>query len=245
MNNKKLVRLDHYLKQLHPTESRHRIQELIENGSVLVDGKKIIKSGALVSDDAVVTIDSLVMPYVSRAGIKLAHALDHFKLNVVGLTVLDAGLSTGGFADCLLQRGVCKIFGIDVGHGQVHARIKDDPRLVVMEHTNLKNVTSLPETIDLVTLDLSFISVLKVMDNVHALLKSGGHLVVLIKPQFESGMQHRGKKGIITDAKVHAQVIDDVTRGIAARGFECKGVIESPIIGGSGNKEFLGYFVKS
>lgn len=244
MNNKNVMRLDHYLRKAHPSESRHRIQELIRKGSVFVDGIRITKPGSLVAVDATITIDSSVMPYVSRAGIKLAHALDYFCIDVTGSIVLDAGLSTGGFSDCLLQRGVHKIFGIDVGHGQVHEKIKKDSRVVVMEKTNIKDVISLPDIIDMVTLDLSFISVLKVIDGVHTLLRPGGRLVVLIKPQFESGIEHRGKKGIITDATVHTKVINDVTEGIIAYGFECKGIIESPIIGGSGNKEFLSYFIK-
>lgn len=242
---KNQIRLDHYLKQHYPQESRQRIQELIKNGSVFVDGVKIIKASTLIADGATVTFDPLGIPYVSRAGIKLAHALDHFQCDVTGLTVLDAGLSTGGFSDCLLQRGAKKIFGIDVGHDQVHARIKDDPRLVVMEKTNLKEVTALPDSIDMVTLDLSFISILKVIDSVSTLLKPGGQLIVLIKPQFESGLEYRGKKGVITDPKVHQMVIDTVKQGIVHHGFEYKGVIESPILGGSGNKEFLGYFIKN
>lgn len=244
MNNKNVMRLDHYLRKTHPSESRHRIQELIRRGSVFVDGIQITKPGSLVAVDAIITIDSSAIPYVSRAGIKLAHALDYFCIDVTGLIVLDAGLSTGGFSDCLLQRSVHKIFGIDVGHGQVHEKIKKDSRVVVMEKTNLKDITSLPDTIDMVTLDLSFISVLKVIDVVHTLLRPGGRLVVLIKPQFESGIEHRGKKGIITDVTVHTKVMNDVTEGIIAYGFECKGIIESPIIGGSGNREFLSYFIK-
>jgi 23S rRNA (cytidine1920-2'-O)/16S rRNA (cytidine1409-2'-O)-methyltransferase len=242
---KKSVRLDHYLKHRYPEESRQRIQESIKAGLVSIDGVTALKTSMLIADNAVVVFHPIAMPYVSRAGFKLAYALDHFQCNVAGLIVLDAGLSTGGFADCLLQRGAKKIFGVDVGHDQVHERIKNDSRLVVMEGTNLKAVTALPDIIDMVTLDLSFISILKVMDSVTVLLKPGGQLIVLIKPQFESGLEYRGKKGIITDPAVHTRVIDAVKQGIVHYGFECKGIIESPILGGSGNKEFLGYFVKN
>lgn len=245
MENKKIMRLDKAVAQHHPEVSRQQIQQWIKDGLVLVDGVVQQKTGYLVDESMSLIVNAVVIPYVSRAGIKLAQALDSFNINVMGLTVLDAGLSTGGFSDCLLQRGAKKIFGVDVGHDQVHRRIAKDPRLVVMERTNLKELVSLPEFVDIATLDLSFISVLKVMDAVVRLLKPGGMLVVLIKPQFESGVQHRGKKGVITDPKVHQMVIDTVTQGVMEHGFVLKGVIESPLLGGSGNKEFLGYFVKN
>lgn len=244
MEKKKQVRLDVLASQQYPEYGRMQIQEWVKDGLVSLHGKVIVKPGTLVDPDAVLALNAPSMTYVSRAGLKLAHALDYFKIEVAGLTVLDAGLSTGGFSDCLLQRGAAKIFGVDVGHGQVHPRVAADARLVVMEGTNLKTLEALPELVDMVTLDLSFISVLKVMDAVVRLLKPGGMMVVLIKPQFESGIEHRGKKGVITDPKVHQMVIDTVTHGIVNSGFECKGVIESPLLGGSGNKEFLGCFVK-
>ena len=157
---------------------------------------------------------------------------------------MDAGISTGGFTDCLLQRGAAKIYGIDVGYGQVHEKIRNDPRVIVKERTNLREVRDLGELVDLVTLDLSFISVLKVMDAVDAVLKPNGMLIVLIKPQFEAKKEEVGRGGIIKDAKIHAEVIERVKSGIEAHGYSCHGVIESPIEGATGNKEFLAYFTK-
>lgn len=244
MEDKKAMRLDKAVARQYPEVSRQRIQQWIKDGHVFVDGVVQKKPGFLVDPECTLVVEAVLIPYVSRAGIKLAHALDYFHIDVSGLTILDAGLSTGGFSDCLLQRGAKRIFGVDVGHDQVNPRIAADSRLVVMEGTNLKALNSLPELIDMVTLDLSFISVLKVMDSVVRLLRPQGLLVVLIKPQFESGIEHRGKKGIITDHKVHQTVVDTVTQGILSYGFDCKGIIESPLLGGSGNKEFLGYFVK-
>lgn len=245
MEHKKSMRLDKAVAYYYPNISRQQIQQWIKDGHVLVDGMIQKKTGFIVSADSSLTVNAVIMPYVSRAGVKLAHALDHFAIDVTGLTALDAGLSTGGFSDCLLQRGAIKIFGVDVGHDQVHPRLAKDPRLVVMEGINLKELQTLPESVDIVTLDLSFISVLKVMGAVERFLKPGGMTIVLIKPQFESGIEHRGKKGIITDPKVHHMVIDAVMQGVVSHGFECKGIIESPLLGGSGNKEFLGFFVKS
>jgi 23S rRNA (cytidine1920-2'-O)/16S rRNA (cytidine1409-2'-O)-methyltransferase len=176
----------------------------------------------------------------------LEKALDHFAIDVTGLTVLDAGLSTGGFTDCLLQRGAGEIFGIDVGYGQVHEKIRADDRVHVMERVNLRNVTvaTIGKQVDLVTLDLSFISILKVMDAVDLVLKAGGLLVTLIKPQFEAEKGEVGKGGIIKDEVVHERVLRTVTNGIIARGYDLKGITESPIYGADGNKEFLAAFEK-
>jgi len=157
---------------------------------------------------------------------------------------LDAGLSTGGFADCLLQRGVQKIYGVDVGYGQVHEKIRNDDRIVVMERTNLRELRDVGQRVDLVTLDLSFISLLKVMDAVKAVLKDDGQLITLIKPQFEAEKKDVGRGGIIKDPKIHEQVIERVTHGIQEHGFKLVGVIESPITGATGNKEFLAYFTR-
>ena len=159
--------------------------------------------------------------------------------------MLDAGISTGGFTDCLLQHGAKKVYGVDVGYGQVHEKIRNDSRVVMMERTNLREVRDLGEKVDLVTLDLSFISLLKVMDAVDAVLKPEGKLIVLIKPQFEARKEQVGRGGIIKDEKVHKEVIERVASGIQAHGYQCYGVIESPIEGATGNKEFLGYFSRA
>jgi len=156
--------------------------------------------------------------------------------------MLDAGISTGGFTDCLLQHGAQKVFGIDVGYGQVHEKIRNNPKVVILERTNLRTLDWQHEKVDLVTLDLSFISMLKVMDSVCKLLKDDGKLIVLIKPQFEADRSEIGRGGIVKDAQVHKKVIEKVVRGLKQLGFRSEGIIDSPILGGSGNKEFLGYF---
>lgn len=235
-------RLDQRVLELHPQLSRTYIQSLIMQGKVLVDGLVMTKPGTPIAEAAIINLDLQEQKYVSRAGFKIEKALDHFKLDVHDLVVLDAGLSTGGFTDCLLQRGVRKVYGIDVGYGQVHEKIRRDPRVIVMERTNLRHLESLPEQVDVVTLDLSFISVLKVMDAVCSVLKDDGHLIVLIKPQFEAEKGQVGAGGIIKDPTLHQTIIKKVTEGITAYGFTLIGVIDSPIEGTMGNKEFLAYF---
>lgn len=239
---KEKKRLDVKIQELYPDLSRSHIQSLIMQGKVTVNNAMVTKSGAPVAPDSVIAVDLSQEKYVSRAGYKLEAALKHFNVEVKDLVVLDAGLSTGGFTDCLLQRGAKKVYGIDVGYGQVHEKIRNDARVVVMERTNLREVRTIGEHVDLVTLDLSFISVLKVMDALNAVLKPHGKLIVLIKPQFEARPDQVGRGGIIKDDKVHQEVIEKVTQGIQAQGYKCIGIIESPILGGEGNKEFLGYF---
>lgn len=242
MSNKK--RLDLKLHELYPHKSRSSLVEHIIQGHVTVDGHVVTKSSILVDEEAFVFFHEPDEQYVCRAGHKLATALENFQLDVRGKTILDAGLSAGGFTDCLLQAGAAKIYGIDVGHGQVHEKIRIDERVIIMEHTNLKDVSSLPELMDLVTLDLSFISVLKVMDAVVKLCQPQAELVILIKPQFEAGREHIGRGGLVRDDQVRQQVIETIVTGITAYGFTYRGIIDSPILGGSGNKEYLAYFVR-
>ncbi len=238
-------RLDIAILERHPEYSRRQIQSWIMQGKVLVNDAVITKNGILVSDDARITLNIEEPKYVSRAGFKLEKALDHFNLDVSNLVVLDAGLSTGGFTDCLLQRGAQKVYGIDVGYGQVHEKIRNDPRVIVQERTNLREVRDVGQKVDLVTLDLSFISVLKVMDAINSVLSDNGKLIILIKPQFEAQKGQVGRGGIIKDPAIHQSVIEQVTKGVEAAGFTCIGVIESPIEGATGNKEFLGYFKRN
>jgi 23S rRNA (cytidine1920-2'-O)/16S rRNA (cytidine1409-2'-O)-methyltransferase len=235
-------RLDVKILELHPEYSRRQIQSWIMQGKVIVNDAVITKNGIIVADDARIILNVEEPKYVSRAGFKLEKALDHFNIDVTDLVALDAGLSTGGFSDCLLQRGIKKIYGIDVGYGQVHEKIRVDPRVVVQERTNLREVRDLGEKVDLVTLDLSFISVLKVMDAILSVMKDNGQLIVLIKPQFEAQKGQVGRGGIIRDPAIHQSVIENVTKGIQAVGFSCIGITESPIEGATGNKEFLAYF---
>jgi len=235
-------RLDVTLHERYPQYSRRQLQSWIMQGRVTVDGYLATKAGMQVNGDVHIVLDIYEPKYVGRAGFKLEKALDFFAVDVNGLTVLDAGLSTGGFTDCLLQRGAKKVYGVDVGYGQVHEKIRNDDRVVVLERTNLRHVREIGEKVDLVTLDLSFISVLLVLDAVKAVLKDDGMLIVLIKPQFEAEKHEIGRGGIIKDAKIHQKVIEKVTRGIESNGFISMGVTESPILGGQGNKEFIACF---
>jgi len=245
MINKK--RLDVLLHERNPQYSRRQIQSWIMQGKVTVDDKIINKAGTQVSEEADIVLTVEEPKYVGRAGLKLEKALDHFDIDVNNLIVLDAGLSTGGFTDCLLQRGAQKVYGVDVGYGQVADKIRHDDRVVVMERTNVRHLEQkdLAEKVDLVTLDLSFISILKVMDAVVSVLKDDGALVTLIKPQFEAHKGEVGRGGIITDPEVHKDVIKRVVDGIETHGFTNEGVIESPILGATGNKEFLAYFKRT
>lgn len=237
----KKIRLDVRVHELMPQYSRRQIQSWIMQGRVSVDGQVMTKSGVQINEQAEVVVDIQEPKFVSRAGFKLEKALDHFGIDVNGLVALDAGLSTGGFTDCLLSRGVIRIYGVDVGYGQVHEKIRNDARVVVMERTNLRDLRDVGEKVDLVTLDLSFISLLKVLDAVCAVLKDDGALVVLIKPQFEAQRHEVGRGGIIKDPAIHQAVIQKITQGLGEYGFTIHGVIESPIEGSMGNKEFLAY----
>ena len=232
------------LLERYPSYSRQSVQSLVMQGKVTVDDLVITKAGTLIDPHALITIVDDQPKFVSRAGFKLEHALLSFGITVQGYVALDAGISTGGFTDCLLQHGVRKVYGVDVGYGQVHDTIRNNPHVILLERTNLRYVRDVGEPIDIITLDLSFISVLKVMDAVIALLKQHGILIVLIKPQFEAGRDAVGRGGIIKDAHVHEDVIKSITHAITAYGFTLEGVLESPITGAKGNKEFLAYFIK-
>ena len=243
---KKKERLDLAVQRLFPNLTRNQIQSFIMQGFASVNDRVETKAGRSVSEDDQIALNVKEPKYVSRAGHKLEQALDHFKIDVSDLVVLDAGISTGGFTDCLLQRGAKKVFGIDVGYGQVHEKVANNPKVIVIERTNLRylKIEDIGESVDLVTLDLSFISVLKVMDVVDSILKKHGGLVVLIKPPFEAQKSEVGKGGIIKDKAVHEKVIKKVVSEIQARGFDCKGTIPSATIGSSGNQEFVAYFKK-
>lgn len=242
MRDLKKQRLDFLVQQKFSHLTRNQIQSFIMQGKVFVDSKIKTKSGQLFDESIDIILDQEQPKYVCRAGYKLEKALEFFAIDVHDKIVMDAGLSTGGFTDCLLQNGAKKVYGIDVGYGQVHEKIRIDPRVDVRERTNLRYVTDLGEFVDLVTLDLSFISVLKCMEAVCSVLKPDGQLIVLVKPQFEARKEQVGKGGIIKDDTVHKEVIDKVTAGIVAYGFEFCGITESPIKGTEGNTEFLAYF---
>lgn len=241
---RKRLRLDQLLLEKHPEWSRAYAQSMIMQGLVTVNDVRETKAGTLVPPDAQIVVQIPQVQYVSRAGQKLAHALEQFKIDVTNLVALDAGISTGGFTDCLLQNGIARVYGVDVGYGIVHEKVRADARVVLMERTNLRYLDSLPELVDLVTLDLSFISVLKVLPAVVQLMKPQAELVILVKPQFEAERGQVGRGGIVRDTAVHEAVIAKVTHGVQGLGFAVKGVIPSPIAGGDGNTEFLLYAMR-
>jgi 23S rRNA (cytidine1920-2'-O)/16S rRNA (cytidine1409-2'-O)-methyltransferase len=237
-------RLDIALHELLSEYDEKHIQSWIMQGKVFVDGEKVTKPGTIVTEDAKISYTIEEQKFVSRAGLKLEKALDHFHIDVKDVTVVDAGISTGGFTDCLLQRGAKKVYGVDVGYGDVHEKIRTDERLILLEKTNLRLLESVGELVDLVTLDLSFISVLAVMPTVCKILKKDGRLIVLIKPQFEASKDEIGAGGIVRDDHIRQAIVNVVVRKIEQQGFESQGVIDSPITGTKGNKEFLAYFIR-
>jgi 23S rRNA (cytidine1920-2'-O)/16S rRNA (cytidine1409-2'-O)-methyltransferase len=207
-------------------------------GEVIVGGVPVAKSGTLVNEDVEITVVE-PSPYVSRGGIKLAHALDFFQMSVLGMVAADIGASTGGFTDCLLQRGAKKIYAIDVGYGQLDYRLRQDKRVVVMERINARYGVALPEKVDLATLDLSFISLTMVIPSAVELLKENGILLVLMKPQFEAKRVEVGKGGVIKDPQLHARILGRFLKWAAAHGLRLRGLVASPILGSSGNREFF------
>jgi len=231
-------RIDSLLVDRGLVESRAKAQALIMAGVVVVDGKPIIKSGTLVADKAVITVLK-PPPFVSRGGVKLGYALDQFQLDVTSRVVADIGASTGGFTDCLLQQGASRVYAIDVGYGQLDYRLRQDSRVVVMEKVNARYPFSLPDKVDLATIDLSFISVEKVIPSVTDLLRDDGYVVVLIKPQFEARREEVGKGGVIRQPLVHAKVLGRFIVWMIGYGFRLGGLVASPILGASGNKEFF------
>lgn len=241
---KKKERLDKLVQSKFPHLSRNQVQSFIMQGKVKVNGQVKTKTGEATDVNEEITLEVHAPRYVCRAGDKLEGALNYFNIDVKGKVILDAGLSTGGFTDCLLQFGAKRVYGVDVGYGQVHEKIRKDDRVEVLERTNLRHLRTVGEPVDIITLDLSFISVLKVMEAVTSLLKKGGLLLVLIKPQFEARREQVGKGGIIKDKEIHEEVVQKVVTGITEYGFAFSGVIDSPITGATGNKEFLALFEK-
>lgn len=235
------LRLDKLMVERGLAPSRERAQALIMAGQVVVGDHAVDKSGQQVVRDAEIRIKGEVLPYVSRGGLKLKKALDEFHVDVAGLVAIDVGSSTGGFTDCLLQAGVLKVFAVDVGHGQLAWKLQQDPRVISMEKTNIRHL--LPEQLDvlpeLAVIDASFISLSKVLPATVNLLKPGGRIIALIKPQFEVGKGEVGKGGIVRDPAAHERVIDAVRQAAREMGLVAAGLCESPITGADGNREFL------
>ena len=241
---KTVSRLDAAVVARGLAASRERARALILAGQVRVNDRVVSKAGAPVDDTADITLIEPDHPYVGRGGVKLAHALDVFALDVRDRLGLDVGASTGGFTDVLLRRGARRVVALDVGHGQIDWRLRTDPRVVVLERVNARLLTpgQLPEdarTFGIVTMDLSFISVRLVLPAILPLLGDGGDLVVLVKPQFEAGRDDVGKGGLVRDPAVHARVVEDVSAAADALGLTRIAMTESPITGTEGNREFF------
>ncbi len=241
------IRLDRLLVERGIVETRERGQSMIIAGQVLVNDQKVEKSGALVPGDADLRIIGEQLPYVGRGGLKLEAALKGFTIDVHGKIALDVGASTGGFTDCLLQHGARKVYAVDVGYGQLAWKLRQDPRVITIERVNVRDMDPalIPETIDIATIDVSFISLEKVIPPILPLLAKTGALVALIKPQFEVGRTQVGKGGIVRDETARNDAVKRVEDFIRGRGFEVKGVIQSPITGQDGNIEYLIYAVRS
>lgn len=232
-------RLDVLMVERGLAETRERAQELIRAGNVQITGRVMDKPGTQIDARAEITLRA-PLPYVSRGGYKLAGALDSFGIDPKDFVCADIGASTGGFTDVLLQRGAQKIYAIDVGYGQLAWKLRQDPRVMVMDRVNARYVEKLPELVDLVVIDVSFISLAPILRAAQALLKSEtGQMVALIKPQFEAGKDQVGRGGIVRDPNVHRAVQEKIARFAESLGLRVCGLVESPIAGTEGNVEFL------
>lgn len=234
-------RLDLLMAARGLVESRQQAQGRILAGDVLVNGRRVTKAGTHVSTDCDIRLTGKDMPYVSRGGVKLEAALNAFHIDVRGLACLDVGASTGGFTDCLLKRGAQRVAAIDVGYGQLHWSLRSDPRVIVLERTNIRHLETipLPHPAELACIDVSFISLKMVVPAVLKLLQKPGRIVCLIKPQFEVGKNLVGKGGVVRDPSHHQKVVDDLTSIFVGLGLRVMGVFPSPLLGPKGNKEFF------
>jgi 23S rRNA (cytidine1920-2'-O)/16S rRNA (cytidine1409-2'-O)-methyltransferase len=246
--NSAKTRIDKLLHDRGLTPSRERAQALILAGNVLVDEQKISKPGTLVSSSADIRLLASDLPYVSRGGLKLERALDHWNIDVNGRVCLDIGTSTGGFTDCLLQRGAARVIAVDTGYGQIAFKLRQDARVVLLEKTNARYLTreQLGDAVDLIAMDVSFISATLVLPAVitsafpeDSSARNGRNVVVLVKPQFEAGREHIAKGGIVRDSEVQQQAVEKVRTVLVQLGAASTDVIESPILGAEGNHEFL------
>lgn len=236
-------RLDEALVERNLAETRARARALVLAGDVLVDGEPARAAGTAVRADQEISLR--VKPrFVSRGGEKLDHALDVFKVDVSDLVCADFGASTGGFTDCLLSRGAQRVYAVDVGYGQIHQRLREDERVVVMERCNVRTLDSLPEPIDLVVIDVSFISLKLVLPSAATVLRDGGRCIPLIKPQFEAGKGQVGKGGVVRDPAIHESVLRQALQAGTEAGFTTHGLTRSPLTGPAGNIEFLALMLK-
>ena len=234
-------RLDVLLVKKNLAESREKAKAVIMSGIVYVDGQKEDKAGSMFEDTALVEVRGSTLKYVSRGGLKLEKAMEQFGVGLSGKVCMDVGASTGGFTDCMLQNGAKKVYSVDVGHGQLAWKLRNDERVVCMEKTNIRYVTpeEIPERIQFVSIDVSFISLTKVLGPVQALMEPEGDVVCLIKPQFEAGREKVGKKGVVRDPAGHLEVIQMVASFAGSIGLEALHLDFSPIKGPEGNIEYL------
>ncbi|HEC98144.1 MAG TPA: TlyA family RNA methyltransferase [Nitrospirae bacterium] len=239
-------RLDKLLIKKGLASSRERAKALILEGRVLVNTLPVDKAGTLIDERAEIVLRGEELPYASRGGLKLEGALEHFHIQLDGLVVMDVGASTGGFTDCMLQRGARKVYAVDVGYGQLSWKLRKDPRVVVLERTNIRYLTGemVPEKVDLVTIDVSFISLLKVVPKILEFLKDGGGILALIKPQFEVGKGEVDKGGVIKSIEKRMNVVMRITEGFESLDLDVQGVSESPVKGQKGNIEYFIYVIK-
>jgi 23S rRNA (cytidine1920-2'-O)/16S rRNA (cytidine1409-2'-O)-methyltransferase len=236
------TRLDVALVERGLAETRAAAQRLVMAGLVFSGERRLDKAGQAIAADVALDVRGQPHPYVSRGGLKLERALDHFALPVAGRVALDVGSSTGGFTDCLLQRGAARVYAIDVGTNQLAWKLRSDPRVVSMERTNMRDVTAaqIAEPVELIVCDASFIGLRTVLPAALALAAPGAHLVALIKPQFEVGRGRVGKGGIVREPELHAEVCEAIAQWLGAQSGWCVlGIVDSPITGAAGNKEFL------
>jgi 23S rRNA (cytidine1920-2'-O)/16S rRNA (cytidine1409-2'-O)-methyltransferase len=235
------MRADQMLVDRGLAESRAKAQALILAGLVFAGERRIDKAGQPLAEDAALELRGKAHPWVSRGGIKLAHALDHFGWDVAGAVALDIGASTGGFTDVLLERGAVRVYAIDVGTNQLAWKLRRDSRVIVHEQTNARYLTDaiVPEPVDILVCDASFIALAKVLDRAIDLVRPGGRMVALVKPQFEAERAEIGKNGVVRDPAVHQRVCAAAAGWVATRGWVVEGVAQSPITGPEGNVEFL------
>ena len=236
-------RLDVALVELGYFESRQKAQACIMSGIVYVNDKKIDKAGFAVADDAKIEVRGKTLKYVSRGGLKLEKAMQTFPIDLTGAIAMDCGASTGGFSDCMLQNGASKVYAVDVGYGQLDWKIRNDPRVVCMERTNARYLTTeqIPDPLDFVSIDVSFISLALILPALRGLMKPTGQLVCLVKPQFEAGKEKVGKKGVVRDPAVHLEVVERFYAQAEQFDFSVQGMTFSPIRGPEGNIEYLGW----
>lgn len=231
------------LTDLGLAQTRHKAQAMLMAGLVSVNDKTITKSGTLVEEEALISLKDQ-SPYVSRGGIKLEHAISQFGIRAMDLTALDIGASTGGFTDCLLKHGAKRVYSVDVGHGQMDFELMKDKRVTLIERTNARYPFTLPEQVDIVTVDISFISFKKVLMSVAEKLKPSGNLIILIKPQFEADRVDVGRGGVVRDPRIHAKIIGQSINWLVENEFRLLNVTPSPLLGPAGNREFF-FHVKS